>query len=71
MVHCSEAFAELTNLINTARWHRENCHENCNVALYVLGLTAQRLLKFCWKSEKELARRLIKENNWTLQHNGN
>lgn len=60
----SPALAELMNLINSANWHREHCHENCNVALYQLGMTAKRLVIHCWLSERDEARRLIKETNW-------
>ncbi len=64
----SEAFEELTNLIETARWHQRYCldagHDNCNVMLYLLGMTAKRLVNHCWLHERNTARRLIAENNW-------
>lgn len=61
----SEAMFELRNICNAAKWHKEHCHENCNVALYALGLTAKRLVDYCWLSEREAARRMIKETNWS------
>jgi len=91
----SSAYAELTNIIEAAKWHREHCNgqefcpvchgrqdvadgpttkpcpnpecnqglvaQNCNVALYLLGMTAKRLVDHCWLSERNTARRLIHE----------
>jgi len=58
----SSAMAELTNIIAAAQWHRDNCQtDNCRVALYLLGLTAKRLVDHCWLSERNTARRLIYE----------
>lgn len=65
MVKVSFAFAELTNLINAAKWHRANCHESCDVALYQLGLTAKRLINHCWLSERRTAERIIAETDWS------
>jgi hypothetical protein len=64
MERVSSAMAELQNIINAARWHRDNCHEDCNVMLYLLGLTAKRLVDHCWLSERNTARRLIHETEW-------
>lgn len=57
----SSAFAELVNIIEAAKWHREHCQESCNVALYLLGMTAKRLVDHCWLNERNTARRLIHE----------
>jgi len=65
MTRVSEAMMELENICSAARWHREHCNENCNVSLYQLGLTAKRLINHCWLNERERARRIIKEVNWT------
>ena len=64
MRHVSEAFMELMNIINAAKWHKEHCHESCDVALYQLGLTCKRLVNHCWLSERAEARRMIAETVW-------
>jgi len=61
----SEAYQELVNIINTANWHRAHCSEECDVMVYVLGLTAKRLVPHCWLSERREAERLIAETNWS------
>lgn len=66
MKNISPALAELYNIIHAAKWHRENCHESCNVSLYQLGMTAHRLVKHCWLSERAEARRIIAESEWKL-----
>jgi hypothetical protein len=70
MERVSSGMAELMNICNAAKWHREHCHpnkdeENCNVALYLLGLTAKRLVEYCWLSERNTARRIISETNFS------
>jgi hypothetical protein len=66
MIKVSSAYAELLNLINAAVYHRANCqHSDCGVALYQLGLTAKRLVDHCWLSERNSARRIIAETDWS------
>lgn len=66
MVRTSSALAELMNIIQTAKCHRDTCHtDDCGVMLYMLGLTAKRLVDHCWLSERNTARRLIAEMNWS------
>lgn len=62
----SEAYQELINIINAAKWHRAHCNDSeCNVMLYVLGITAKRLVPHCWLSERREAERLIAETDWS------
>lgn len=61
----SEAFAELQNIVNAAKDHKKHCQENCGVSLYMLGMTAKRLVDHCWLHEKAQARRIIAETEWS------
>lgn len=66
MKEISQAFAELINLVNAAKHHRQNCVDpSCNVALLQLRWTTERLLPLCWSGEQEEARSLIENNDWT------
>lgn len=65
MKNTSGAYFELVNIINAAKWHKEHCHESCNVALYALGLTAKRLVNHCWLAERAEVKRMIAETEWT------
>ncbi len=62
----SSAYEEIVNLVNAANWHRARCDDsNCAVMLYVLGLTAKRLVIHCWLSERREAEGLIAGTDWT------
>lgn len=65
VTNVSSAYVEITNIINVANWHREHCHENCNIALYQLGMTCKRLLAHTWYKERAELERLIKETKWS------
>lgn len=70
MERISDSLAEIMNLCNAAKWHREHCREcpnktDCNVSLWQLGMTAKRLVKHCWLSELRRAERIIRETDWT------
>lgn len=49
----SRAYAEICNLITLAEWHRKNCRENCDVSLYLVKCTVDRLFKHCYDNEKQ------------------
>lgn len=66
MIRISEALMELQNIVASAKWHKKQCQDSqCGVSLYQLGLTAKRLVNHCWMSERNEARRLIQETDWT------
>jgi len=62
----SEALSEIYNLINIVEHHKRTCDgPDCGVSLWKLGMTAKRLINHCWMHEREHARRIILETNWS------
>jgi hypothetical protein len=62
----SSAYEEIVNIVNAANFHRAHCNNSeCNVMLYVLGLTAKRLVIHCWLSERREAEGLIAGTDWS------
>lgn len=62
----SEAYAQIFNIINAAKWHRANCRDiDCGVALLHLKNAACNLLSKAWPVERKELMDMIQKGVWS------
>jgi hypothetical protein len=64
-MNVSNEYALIFNLIQSAKWHRENCHSNCNVSIRMIKEAALKLMVGVKDSEYIELVQLIEDTDWT------